>query len=164
MRVLPLVGLLALFGSTAQAQDVPSHHGQIEGTWLSVVYNTEGTPRFQMLHNFTRDGRTTMPLPSGLDELIGQTVSVAQGDPRSACVGEWQPVGGRTFEVTLYCLWRQNPGLDPDRIRLRLTLSRDGQVLSGPFKYLFADPLRHGTVIEREYTLTSVRLPLVPLD
>jgi hypothetical protein len=101
MRVLPLVGLLTLFGSTAQAQDVPPHHGQVEGTWLSVVYTTDGTPRFQMLHSFTRDGRTTMPLPSGLDELIGQQVSVAQGDPRSGCVGDWRPLGNRTFDVTL---------------------------------------------------------------
>ena len=163
-------GLVALAcGAVAVADD--EHRGvpTIEGTWLSVVYYGE-TPVIQFLSTFTRDGRTTILLPFGPDQmLLPDTPSEPTanlGDSRIGCTGEWRHAGKKTFDVTMYCLWRQNPGVEPDRIRYKLTLDKSGKHLDGPFKYLYNDPVFPPgiTGVEEEYTLKSVRLGLVPLD
>lgn len=155
----------AMPATLARASDESSARG-IEGNWLSVVYVGE-TPLIQFMHVFTADGRTALVLPFGPDALIpgGPSEPTANlGDSRVACTGDWRYVGKRTFDVTMYCLWRQNPGVTPDRIRYRLTLDRSGQNLSGPFKYLYMDPVMGPPGFEGEYTLKSVRLGIVPLD
>lgn len=142
----------------------PAH--RIEGTWLSVAYAGE-TPFIQFLTTFTRDGRTTILLPFGPDGFGPPGEPTANpGDPRVGCTGEWRHAGKGTFDVTMYCLWRQNPGVEPDRIRYRLTLDRSGKHLAGPFKYLYNDPVfpPGAAGFEGEYVLKSVRLGLVPLD
>jgi hypothetical protein len=141
----------------------------IEGTWLSVVYLPGEIPLIQFLHTFTKDGRTTCMLPSGPDPMLPEPLdppTANLGDSRSGCSGEWRYAGRRTFDVTMYCLWRQNPGVEPDRIRFKLTLDRSGNNLKGPFKYLYSDllfpPDLHG--MEFDLSLKSTRLGLVPLE
>jgi hypothetical protein len=159
--------VVALSAAAAQSDERGEPAGRIEGTWLSVVYAGE-TPFIQFLTTFSGDGRTTILLPFGPDVFHGtpSEPTANAGDPRVGCTGEWRPAGKRTFDVTMYCLWRQNPGVEPDRIRYRLTLDKSGKHLAGPFKYLYNDPVfppgRAG--FEGEFMLKSVRLGLVPLD
>jgi hypothetical protein len=164
-----LAVLVVLAASAALAEGPRPNCGKarIEGTWLSVVKEGD-TPFIQFLTTFTADGRTTILLPFGPDVFYGtpSEPTANAGDPRVGCTGEWRQAGRRTFDVTMYCLWRQNPGVEPDRIRYRLTLDKSGDHLAGPFKYLYADPVfpPGAAGFEGEYTLESVRLPLVPLD
>lgn len=172
MRRLLAVGLAILFvvamsAAVARADERGETAGRIEGTWLSVAYFGD-TPFIQFLTTFTSDGRTTILLPFGPDVFYGppSEPTANAGDPRVGCTGEWRQAGKRTFDVTMYCLWRQNPGVEPDRIRYRLTLDRSGKHLDGPFKYLYNDPVvpPGAAGFEGEYALKSVRLGLVPLD
>ena len=172
MKKLLTVGLAVLFvaamsAAVAQPDERCQANGRIEGTWLSVVYAGEA-PFIQFLTTFTSDGRTTILLPFGPDVFFGtpSEPTANPGDPRVGCTGEWRHAGKRTFDVTMYCLWRQNPGVEPDRIRFKLTLDKSGKHLDGPFKYLYNDPVfPPGTAgFEGEYALKSVRLGLVPLD
>jgi hypothetical protein len=167
MRRALICGLVVVFvaaASAAVAEDARPGCKQagIEGTWLSVMKMGD-TPFMQALTTFTGDGRTTMLLPTG--PLPGDPEG-APGDSRVGCTGEWRQAGRRTFDVTIYCLWRQDPGVEPDRIRYRLTLDRSGNHLAGPFKYYWADPVFPPGYFgqEFEFTFASVRLGLVPLD
>lgn len=170
MRKALTLAFAALFvvgmSAWAVADEHPGPASGIEGTWLSVVY-AGGEPLMQFLHTFNADGRTTLVLPFGPDAIIPGGPSeptVNLGDSRVACTGEWRHVRNRTFDVTMYCLWRQNPGVTPDRIRYRLTLDKSGTSLSGPFKYLYMDPVLGAPGFEGEYALKSARLGIVPLD
>jgi hypothetical protein len=164
---LAVLVVLVMSAAVARPDERGEAAGRIEGTWLSVAYAGE-TPFIQFLHTFTSDGRTTLLAPFGPDLAYGaQSEPTANaGDPRVGCTGEWRPAGKRTFDVTMYCLWRQNPGVQPDRIRFKLTLDRSGKHLIGPFKYLYNDPVfpPGAAGLEGEYMLKSVRLGLVPLD
>jgi hypothetical protein len=162
--------VIALLAVTAPAAARAGEHGpaapSIEGNWLSVVHY-DGQPLIQFLHVFTADGRTFLMLPFGPDNLIPggpPAPSANVGDSRVSCTGEWRPAGRRTYDVTMYCLWRQDPGLQPDVIRYRLTVNRKGNALQGPFKYRYMDPWLGQPGTEGEYFLKSVRLGLVPLD
>jgi hypothetical protein len=142
MRKTLMCGLAVLFvamasGAGAEGPRLNCERAGIEGTWLSVMKMGD-TPFMQSLTTFTSDGRTTMLLPTG--PLPGDQAG-APGDSRVGCTGEWRQAGRRTFDVTMYCLWRQDPGVEPDRIRYRLTLDRSGNHLTGPFKYSWADPV-----------------------
>jgi hypothetical protein len=167
-----LVGGFLLCGAVAVADNEQCRVPKIEGTWLSVVYyldeNLVETPAIQFLTTFTRDGRTTILLPFGPDQKLGESPSEPTEnlyDSRIGCTGEWRQAGKRTFDVTMYCLWRQNPGVKPDLIRYKLTLDKSGKYLTGPFKYRYNDPVFPPEYLaEEEYTLKSVRLGLVPLD
>jgi hypothetical protein len=169
---LAILFLAAMPAATALTDESHSAGQGIEGTWLSVVYFPDGTPLIQFLHSFTKDGRTTCMLPSGPDPILPpdspplEPPTVNLGDSRSGCTGEWRYAGRRTFDVTMYCLWRQNPGVDPDRIRFKLTLDRSGNSLKGPFKYLYSDLLfpPGAAGVEVDLSLKSTRLDLVPLE
>lgn len=172
MRKKLICGLVVLVvaaasASAAEGPRLSCERARIEGTWLSVAKMGD-TPFIQFLTTFTADGRTTILLPFGPDVFYGtpSEPTANPGDPRIGCTGEWRHAGRRTFDVTMYCLWRQNPGVEPDRIRYRLTLDKSGSRLAGPFKYLYNDPVvpPGAAGYEGEFTLESVRLPLVPLD
>jgi hypothetical protein len=164
-----LVGAFLLCGAAAVADNGQCWVPKIEGTWLSVVYLGD-VPQIQFLTTFASDGRTTILLPFGPDLMLqpgGPSEPTANlYDSRIGCTGEWRHAGKRTFDVTMYCLWRQNPGVKPDLIRYKLTLDKSGKRLTGPFKYLYNDPVFPPGYegVEEEYTLRSVRLGLVPLD
>jgi hypothetical protein len=65
------------------------------------------------LQQFTRDGRSSVFLASGLPASgDGWT------DTRSGCVGDWRGVGRHQYDLTLHCLWSdQDYAKVPDRIR-----------------------------------------------
>jgi hypothetical protein len=150
-----LLGVLALsFPASPAAPEGHSRGAQLTGIWLGTVYLPTGEPLIQGLENFSRDGHVTILLPFGSGIPFEET--------RVGCMGEWRRAAGRTFDVTLYCLWRQVPGLQPDRISFKLTLDKSGDHLSGPFTYFYHDP-EHGPG-EADYTLEATRLGLVPLE
>ncbi len=107
-----------------------------------------------MLEQFAKDGHVTMLLPFGTGPFP---------ETRAGCLGEWRRAEGRTFDVTMYCLWRETPGLQPDRISLKLTLDEDGDHLSGPFTYFYFDP-EHNSRPSASFTTGATRLGVVPLD
>lgn len=150
--VLGAVLALGIAAAAATAAETRCAPPGIEGTWLTTVYRESGEPVLQALHNFTRDGRTTMLLPWG-----GEGVNA--GDPRVGCMGEWRPAGPRTFDVTMYCLDRQDPGTPPDVIRFKLRLDRRGARLSGPFTYFFV-----AWDVVLPFTAESTRLGVQPLE
>jgi len=173
VAVTVAVLLVLTVSVSARAEDRDHAAKGIEGTWLSVVVGQlpDGTPMpfIQFLNTFNADGRTTIALPFGPDAMIpsGPSEPTANlGDSRIACTGEWRYAGKRTYDVTMYCLWRQNPGVTPDRIRYRLTLDKSGKHLAGPFKYLYNDPVipPENAGLEIDLSLVSTRLGLVPLD
>jgi len=109
-----------------------------------------------MLENFTRDGKTTLLLPFG--------TGINFDDTRVGCMGEWRRARGRTFDVTTYCLNHQEPGVEPDVIRYKLTVDKHGDHLSGPFTYFYADPAYWGPFLQEGLTLEGTRLGIQPLE
>lgn len=165
-KLLPIV--LAGFVLTAAGAwaDPPQHAKapSIDGTWFtSLTYYYEGTTdgssdKLQYLTHFTKDGRAVIYLPQVAGQRFDET--------RTACAGEWRRRGGHTFDVTLYCVWREIwAGVPdtPDRILVKMTLARDG-------KSFTAAPFYYQPFVDGEYSgapgwgaMNGVRLGLVPI-
>jgi hypothetical protein len=159
-----VLALLVLSGTTRA--DNPSEHGapSVEGTWaVSLTYYYEGTEsgakdNLQYLQQFDRDGRTVIYLP--------QVAGARFDESRTACAGEWKRRGHKTFDVTLYCMWSElwtDAPATPDRILMKVTMSRDGQGWT-------ATPFYYQAFVNGEYTgapgwgdMRGARLKVVPL-
>lgn len=168
MAVCVVVGLLLLCGGVGPADaGHPGAGGRIEGTWL-VRVEWPDFPPFQFLHHFLPGGKTSFLLPFGVP-ACAQGDAPTCGTPefwtdtRVGCLGEWTPRGKRQFDVTMYCLPDQSDGYVPDRIRMKLTLSRDGKTFVGPaFTYEWFAP-DGSLVFGGEGDLAARRLPHMPL-
>lgn len=129
----------------------------LEGTWKIQVWWGEFLA-IQYLQTFSRDGKTTLFLPTG--------GPVNEGDKRIACTGEWRSAGPHSFDVTMYCLRTQEWEAIPNRIRAKLTLDKGGETFTEcPFVYETllpdgeVDPAMSGPG-----EMSGDRLPFVPLD
>jgi hypothetical protein len=172
-RIAVAVIVLLLGGGLAAAGDArgpacnPSPH--LEGTWL-VRVEWPGYPPFQYLHQFLPGGKASFFLSFGAPECtkLDPTNPLYGGTPESwydtrvGCMGDWTPRGTRRFDVTMYCLPHQGDGYVPDRIRMKVTLSRDGQAFAAPgFNYAWFNP--DGSVsFEGAGNRTGTRLAHVP--
>jgi len=166
-----LVSFLA-FGSMSQAAaNAEENQGsmpQIVGTWLMRV-EFAPYPPFQVLQQFVPGGKTTLLLSFGVPPCALTTPPTCMtpdywsGDTRVGCMGDWTPRGRRQFDVTMYCLPHQGDGYVPDRLRLKMTLNRDGQVVTAKgFTYEWFNP--DGTLLfGGQGDLTGKRLAHVPL-
>jgi hypothetical protein len=155
--VVAVVGVLAFVLGPSPVLPADDPNGaQLTGIWVATVYLPNGEPLIQQLENFTKEGHVTILLPFGPGIPFDET--------RVGCMGEWRRAAGRTFDVTMYCLWRQKPDLQPDRISFKLTLDKDGDHLSGPFTYFYNDPEHNGPSEVTGFTLEATRLGLVPLE
>jgi hypothetical protein len=167
MRRLLTIALGAfVLVATGAGADPPGQANapSIDGTWFtSLTYYYEGkkdgsSENLQYLTQFTRDGRAVIYLPQVAGQRFDET--------RTACAGEWRRRGGQTFDVTLYCVWREIWGdvpETPDRILIKVTLARDG-------KSFTATPFYYQTWANGEYSgapgwgaMNGVRLGLVPI-
>lgn len=150
--LVALLAVVVIATPPCQAQGMT-----LEGTWkVQVLWG--GFFEIQYLQTFSRDGKTTLFLPTG--------GPVNEGDPRIACTGEWRNAGAHSFDVTMYCLGTQEWEAIPDRIRAKLTLDKGAEAFTEcPFVYETmmsngeADPEWSGPGV-----MWGERLPFVPLD
>jgi hypothetical protein len=96
-----LAVLLVAVGAAANANDERAFD-PLPGTWVIQIDipGEPNTPLRTYLQQFTRDGRSSVFLASGLPASgDGWT------DTRSGCVGDWRGVGRHQYDLTLHCLW-----------------------------------------------------------
>lgn len=140
----------------------------LDGSWLvSVIYHYEGTTggdsgKLQYTQQFHKDGRAVIYL------VQNQDVD-PYNESRTACVGDWKHRDGRTFDVTLYCLWQESwtdaPSV-PDRIRMKVKLDHGGMTWTAtPFYYEFFDGTSYvGTGSPNSWgEMSGIRLDIVPI-
>lgn len=140
----------------------------LSGSWqVSLTYYYDGTPEgfsgnLQYIQHVHKDGRTVIYLPQNQD-------ADAFNETRTACVGEWRHRTGRTFDLTMYCIWQESwadtPSV-PDRIRMKVTLAPDGMTWTAtPFYYEKFDGTKYvGTGSPDSYgAMNGVRLGIVPI-
>ena len=146
--------LLLCLASPAVAQ---GHDPNLTGTW-TVKALFEGVFQLAYLQDFTKDGRTTLLLPTGPGHPN-------EGDPRIGCMGEWRlrpGPGGKDYDATLRCMYDQNWDGVYGEIRAIVRLSATGRTFTADFTY--TDLAADGTVV---YTgsgvMTGERIGIKPL-
>ena len=164
--------LLALvLAVPAQGNDGREWSPAIEGTWLvNLVYHYTGTPMpdayLQYIQQVDRHGRVVIYLPHN-------PADYPWAESRTTCSGEWRPRGQRTFDVTLYCLWRTTLSVEgeadptppdvPDRIRMKFVLDKKGKTFTAtPFYYEVWDGAKYGAG-ETWGEMQGTRLGVMPL-
>lgn len=138
-RLLPflLAGFVLTVPRAVADPPAQANTPSIDGTWFtSLTYYYEGTKdgsrdRLQYLTQFTKDGLAVIYLP----QAAGQRVD----ESRTACAGDWRRRADNTFDVTLYCVWREmwvDAPETPDRILIKVALAPDGKTFTAtPFYY-----------------------------
>jgi hypothetical protein len=154
-----------------QGNDSRAFSPAIEGTWLvNLVYHYTGTPMpdayLQYIQQVDRHGRAVIYLPHN-------PADYPWAESRTTCSGEWRPRGHRTFDVTLYCLWRTTLSVEgeaaptppdvPDRIRMKFVLDKKGRAFTAtPFYYERWDGAKYGAG-ETWGEMQGTRLGVAPL-
>ena len=139
----------------------------LKGSWqVNVVYHHNGEDgpgqNLQYLQQFHADGRAAIFLPQN-------NLTDPFDEARTACVGDWKHRSGRTFDVTLYCLWQESwvdaPAV-PDRIRMKVTLNKSNDTWTAtPFFYEEFDGPKYTPISSPASwgSMGGVRLEIVPI-
>ena len=105
----------------------------------------------------------------GRDFLPQNNLTDPFDEARTACVGDWKHRSGRTFDVTLYCLWQESwvdaPAV-PDRIRMKVTLNKSNDTWTAtPFFYEEFDGPEYTPISSPASwgSMGGVRLEIVPI-
>src|SRR5437899_12703372 len=144
-----LTGLLALFAAL-NPQSVTAAEKSIVGSWVVDVFpNAPGPPPFKNLGTFTQDGGD-----------INSSPSFGGGH------GAWKKLGDKTYAVRFLTL--VPPGFDPPFPEQTivtvfsdpLTLNKDGDEMTGPFKTVFSHPITGAELASFEGTVVLTRIPV----